>query len=331
MDERLTLRGRFRIGPTISFINEVRIFALMGDLLNLFLDNLFPIFLIAGLGYFLGKWLKVQAEPLSKVVFYLFAPFLLFKLLTTNPLSDGDLLRMMGFATLNVTVIGTLSWLVAKLLHLERQILVAVLLSTMLMNAGNYGLSLNFFAFGDLGLSHASIFFVTSAILTYTLGVTIASMGRTNLKQSIIGLLKIPAIYAVVLAFIFISFGWSLPLPLERTTTLMADAAIPALLVVLGLQLHNRDSIKHTKALSLALSMRLLGAPLVALGFSSILGLQGVALQAGVIEASMPTAVMSTVLATEYNVEPGFVTTTVFLSTLLSPLTLTPLLAFLGA
>jgi predicted permease len=37
------------------------------------------------------------------------------------------------------------------------------------------------------------------------------------------------------------------------------------------------------------------------------------------------------VLATEYNVEPSFVTAAVFTSTLLSPLTLTPLLAFLGA
>jgi len=45
----------------------------------------------------------------------------------------------------------------------------------------------------------------------------------------------------------------------------------------------------------------------------------------------MPTAVMMTILATEYNVEPSFVTTVVFTSTLLSPLTITPLLAYLGA
>ena len=45
----------------------------------------------------------------------------------------------------------------------------------------------------------------------------------------------------------------------------------------------------------------------------------------------MPTAVMSTILATEYEAEPAFVTTAVFASTLLSPLTLTPLLLILGA
>jgi len=56
-----------------------------------------------------------------------------------------------------------------------------------------------------------------------------------------------------------------------------------------------------------------------------------VALQAGVVEAATPTAVLSTVLATEFNTEPTFVTTVVFTTTVLSPLTLTPLLAYLGA
>jgi hypothetical protein len=40
---------------------------------------------------------------------------------------------------------------------------------------------------------------------------------------------------------------------------------------------------------------------------------------------------LTTVLATEYDIEPAFITTAVFTSTLLSPLTLTPILALLGA
>ena len=45
----------------------------------------------------------------------------------------------------------------------------------------------------------------------------------------------------------------------------------------------------------------------------------------------MPTAVMAAVLATEYDIHPNFVTTVITATTLLSPFTLTPLLAFLGA
>jgi predicted permease len=45
----------------------------------------------------------------------------------------------------------------------------------------------------------------------------------------------------------------------------------------------------------------------------------------------MPTAVVTTILATEYDIEPGMITRGVVISTLISPLTLTPLLAWLGA
>jgi predicted permease len=44
----------------------------------------------------------------------------------------------------------------------------------------------------------------------------------------------------------------------------------------------------------------------------------------------MPSAVIAIVLATEYDVEPAFVTSAVLVTTLLSPLTLTPLLKILG-
>jgi malate permease and related proteins len=50
-----------------------------------------------------------------------------------------------------------------------------------------------------------------------------------------------------------------------------------------------------------------------------------------VIQSAMPSAVLTTVLATEYDTEPSFVTSVVFVTTILSPLTLTPLLAIMGA
>jgi hypothetical protein len=77
--------------------------------------------------------------------------------------------------------------------------------------------------------------------------------------------------------------------------------------------------------------MRLVVAPAVALGIVLLLGLSGAAMQAAISESGAPTAVFMTILATEYEVEPSFVTAAVFTSTLLSPLTMTPLIAWLGA
>jgi predicted permease len=77
--------------------------------------------------------------------------------------------------------------------------------------------------------------------------------------------------------------------------------------------------------------MRLLIAPLLAIGLSRLFRMSGPSYQAVVLEAAMPAAVLTTILATEFDAEPTFVTTVVLITTLLSPLTLTPLLAFLGA
>jgi predicted permease len=241
------------------------------------------------------------------------------------------MLRMVGFSLASILTVGAITWILGRLLRLERKILAAVLLCTLTLNAGNYGLSLNLFAFGEKALAYASLFFVTSAVITYTLGVAIASLGRASLADSLKGLLKIPVIYVVPMALIFIAMDWKLPLPLDRAVSLLSDAAIPGMLLVLGLQLQNNQRTSNLRALILASGMRLLGGLGVGLLLASVFGLGGMAYNAGVLESSMPTAVMSTILATEYEAEPAFVTTAVFASTLLSPLTLVPLLLVLGA
>ena len=78
-----------------------------------------------------------------------------------------------------------------------------------------------------------------------------------------------------------------------------------------------------------AVGLSLMAAPFVALGLAWMLGLTGPARQAGVVLASMPVAVVTTILALEFDAAPVFVTSAVFLSTILSPFTLTPLIAYL--
>lgn len=302
----------------------------MSELLALFANNLLPILLAAGSGFLISHLLDVSPRSLSQVIFYIFSPCLIFNLIANSQLSGSDILRMMLVATLVILLVGMLTWLAGRALRLERRMLAAVLLTSMFMNAGNFGLSLNLFAFGPPALPYASLYFVTSAMLTYTVGVIIASMGRTNLKQALINLMKIPTVYALILAFIFLRTGWKLPMPLERTTSLLADATIPSMLVLLGLQLRNVRWNGQAGPLAVANIMRLLVGPALAFGFSLLLGIQGIARQAGIVESAMPSAVLTTVLATEYDVEAPFVTSVVFVTTLLSLLTLTPLIAVLG-
>jgi predicted permease len=302
----------------------------LSSLLSLFADNLLPIFLAAGIGVLISRFLNTNPRPLSQVIFYVFSPCLVFNLITHSQLSDGDILHMMLFAGLMCVLIGTLTWLAGHFFRLERRMMAAVLLTSIFMNAGNFGLSLNNFAFGETTLSYASLYFVTTSVLTYTIGIIIASMGTATLKQAVINLFKIPAIYALVMAFIFLRTGWDLPVPLDRTTSLLGDASIPSMLILLGMQLKSVKLKGSLVPLALTNVMRLLVAPALALLLSLAFGFQGPAQQAAVLESAMPAAVITTVLATEYDVEPSYVTAAVFSTTLLSALTLTPILAFLG-
>lgn len=303
----------------------------MSALLAIFLNNILPILLVVSAGFLLGRTMQVDPRTLSKVVFYIFSPSLLFTLITDSQLANGDIVRMMSMATTHIFVIGALTWLIGQALKLPRRLLIAIILTSMFMNSGNFGLSVNAFAFGEATLAQASVFFATQGILVYSVGVLIASLGQYPLREALVGLLKIPIIYALLLAFLFVRFGWQLPLPLDRTVDLLAQAAIPAMLVLLGLQLHAAHWAGRLGPLALSNGIRLGLSPLVALGLTALLGLQGAARQAGVLESAMPAGVITTVLATEYDLEPAFVTMVVLTSTLISPFTLTPLLAYLGA
>ncbi len=158
-----------------------------------------------------------------------------------------------------------------------------------------------------------------------------ASLGRVGLGEAFRRLLGTPSIWAVVLAFVFLAAGWTLPLPVQRTVDLFSAACIPTFLIVLGMQLYGRRIRAQATPMAVVSVMRLVVGAGLALVLAGWFGLEGAARQAGVLQTSMPSAVICTIVATEYDVEPDFVTSVVLVTTLLSPLTLTPLLAYLGA
>ena len=87
----------------------------MSALLGLFLNNILPIFLVAGAGFLLGKFLNVDQRALSRVIFYIFAPSLLFNLITKSQLDGGDFIQMMGLAGLLIVILAALTYLIGRL------------------------------------------------------------------------------------------------------------------------------------------------------------------------------------------------------------------------
>jgi len=302
----------------------------INELLRTFADNLLPILLLSAAGFVLGKTLAIDSRSLGRVVFYIFSPILVFNLLLHTELDSIQILTTMAYTLAVCLIIGSLAFLIGSLLRLERPVLMAVILTSAFGNTGNYGLPVVSFAFGKEALAFATLFFVTTSILFNTAGVLIASLGHMDLKTALAGLFRIPTVYAVILAGLLNRFQLAMPVSLERTIELASSASIPVMIVLLGLELSRIQWSHSFQALGLSAALRLLVGPLVGLLLAIPFGLQGPARQGAVLQASMPAAVTSTVLATEYGLDTSLVAAIIFIGTVLSPLTLTPLLVFLG-
>lgn len=303
----------------------------MTEYVALFINNILPIFLAAGAGYLLARWRPIDPKTISNVTFYIFSPCLVFTLLTTSKLSSQDIFLTIAAAIICISLVGVITWAIARALRFERSLISAVLITSMFMNAGNFGLPVTLFAFGDSALAFSSLFFVSNVLITNTVGVVIASMGSETFRKSMMNLVKIPALYAIILAIILLKTGWSLPVPVERATKLLGDASIPALMVLLGLQFRSINLNGKLLPIFVASGMRLVVSPAIAVGLSLFFSFQGSARQAFILEAAMPAAIMNTVLATQFDTQPSFVSAVVVMSTLLSGITLPLIMAYLGA
>lgn len=302
----------------------------MSQIITVLAQNILPIFIVAGFGYALQKWQKLDKRVLSRVVLNVFSPALVFSSLVSSQLPAAELLELAAFALLNILAMGAVALAAARLLKLTRSQTMAFLIVLMFVNGGNYGLTLNQLRYGSDGLARAVVYYTMSTLTVYTLGLFIASMGALSWRESLKRLAQFPAVYAAALAVIVYSLDAPLPTPLLRSIEVAGAGAIPVMLVVLGMQLADLRRMTDWRLALPAVSLRLLAGPAVAMGVASLLGLQGLGRSTSIIEASMPTAVLAIVLATEFDLQPTAVTSIVVLSTLLSPLTVAATITILG-
>jgi predicted permease len=301
----------------------------LSDLLSIFASDILPIFLIAGAGFALARWRNANAITLTHVVFHVLLPCFAFRQLITTAATGRAFGQMVLLAALVVLAMAAIGALMSLGLRLSRAESAAFLLVVMFSNGGNYGLPVVSFAFGEEALSYGTVFFLTGSVLTNTVGAFLASAGKRSVRTAATAALRIPALYGIAAAIIVLATGIAMPTALMQPITMLSDAALPLMILVLGMQLERAGTPERPALVAAAVCVSLIAAPLVALGLTSLLHVSGAARQAVVVLSSMPVAVATTILALEFDASPEFVTSAVFLSTILSPLTLTPLIAYL--
>lgn len=295
------------------------------------INVILPVFILIGIGALTERWQILDVRTLSRSVLYVFVPALVFRSLLTTKLGARDAAQIVVFVLVTAGVLGIIAWAVTRALHLDALQANAFLLSVVLANTGNYGLPVSLFAFGEAGLEQAAVFFSVTSLLINTVGVYIAALGHADPTKALRNTFRLPLIYAVSLALALRGLGIvNLPTVIYRPLDVLADAAVPVLLLALGIQLATSTLDRQFSIIGLATVLRLVVAAAVSIVIARLMGLQGLTRQVCIVQSSMPTAILSVALAVEFNTQPRFVTSVVFTSTLASIATLTAVLSFIA-
>lgn len=279
-------------------------------MIDLFLNIVAPVFIIAGLGWGWSR-LKIHYDSatITKLVMNIGAPCLIFSTITSLVVSK-EALGEMGLSALVVIVItAAIAFVILKLMRKPMQGFLAPLTFG---NAGNMGLPICLFAYGSEGLTYAIIFFAVSAMIMMTFGLWVFSGVKNPLR-----LVKSPILYAVALSLVFLLIGTQPPEPILKTTRLLGQFTIPLMLFTLGISLGSLNVDRLSRAVFTSILRLGLG---FGVGYltTELFNLTGVARGVLILQSSMPVAVFNYLLSKQYERNAKEVAELVFVSTLMS-------------
>jgi predicted permease len=299
----------------------------VGPFLSVFVNVVTPVFAVVLVGYLAGPWLGLQVRTLSRVSYFVFMPAFVFDVVSQAPIQAGLTARMTVYILAVYGGCTLLAFGVAKGLRRSPEIAAMYVLIAVFSNSANFGLSMIKFRFGEAALVPGTIYFLVLTLIGFVVGVAAASWARGGALSAVLSVFKTPSLIAFVPAVFFSATHFEVPLFATRITGLLADAMIPVMLVTLGVQLAEMGVPRFSSDVVAASAVRLIGGPILAAAIVIPFGLTGLERSTGILQASMPAAVLTTIIAIEYDLVPGLVTTTVLFSTLASLLTLTVVLS----
>ena len=301
---------------------------MLTDLVQVFVNTVLPVFLVAGAGYVLARATSIDGRSVGRIIFYLGSPSLIFRSLYTMEISTTLLQHFMLLVLSLYVITGLAGWFAGSDQARPRR--AALTIASAVSNNGNMGLPIALFALGDAGLVMATVYYAISAFLTNTLGVFVASSGSAPLGKALGQSLRAPVLYATLLGITLNRLAVPIPDPLYRAVDLMAGAAIPMMLVLLGIHLSVTPFNREQTVVWRSVVIRLGLSPLAALAICQVMGIGGLERQVMILQAAMPTAVVATVLSTEFAAAPRLVAAAVLVSTLVSLVTVSVVLVLVG-
>lgn len=269
-----------------------------------------PLFVLAGMGWLWAKRGRpFQVESVSLLATNIGTPCLVLHTLLATQFDRSIILIMLLACVTALAIFMAASAIALKLLRLPVRTFVS---SLTFPNAGNAGLSLCLFAFGQQGLALGILFFAIASLGNFTIGQALmAGQGQLG------AVLRSPMIYAVLAGIVGNFADIHLPQWVMRSLQVAGGIAIPLMLLTLGVSLATLkvQDLRNGVVLSV---LRLGIGVAVGLGLTDLLGLEGVARGVLIIQCAMPVAVINYIFAVRYSRDPPAIASLVVISTLVS-------------
>lgn len=280
-----------------------------------------PLLALVVMGYGAQRRLQFDVTTLTGVQLYVIAPAALVYFPYATKLPLGAAWPVLWFSAAHFAFLFALGWGIAAALGMSREIRGLTALVAVYSNSGYYGIPLINLAFpADYLLFQTVVTSLHSILIAPLAFLAFASRGEGNFWKAMI---TAPLLPAVALGFLLKGLGITLPDVLLVPLKLLANSFTPMALLLLGVQLASIDGKVGRAPLALGVTLRMIVAPATAWLFAALLGFPPGQIAFFVVSAAAPAAVFITIFAIEYKAEPGLASMIVFLSTVVSALTVT--------
>lgn len=288
--------------------------------------TILSIVLMIGIGYLLKRidfLSEKDIDPLNKLVMNILMPCMIFSALYSADLSLIPKLGLLPFVIL-VSSFGSgfITYIFLKRMKYDDKKIWTILTCVMIANTAFMGYPVNLGVFGQPGFLRAifcdlgtlCIFLMLSFLLILKFGGTIKKAGRT--------ILLFPPLWAVILGLLLNHFSIPIGPVLDNVVNYLGDGAIPIIMISLGLSI-NLKGLSRSKNYSMFVAIiKLVVFPVIALCCVSLLHFTGLEYNVGIIEAAMPSGMLSLLLAITYKLDYHLASDCILINTLISLVTL---------
>ncbi|MFT6103714.1 MAG: putative permease [Paracoccaceae bacterium] len=307
-------------------------------MLDIFLKTL-PFFALIGLGYWAGRVRFFTPEAtayLTKFVFYFALSAMLFKFSANLSLDEvfswgfvWAYLWGTAVVYLVVTAVALIRGLRAAEAAVEAQ-------CGVIGNVGFLGVPMLVLLMGEQAIGPVMLVLAVDLLVFGSLIVILITGSRDGrmsfgvLKTVGLGLLKNPMIVSIAVGFLWSGMEWPIPGPMNEFVSILGAAATPGALFAIGASLATKSAERMEIAGWLSFSKLVLHPAAVAFSALVLFPIDAYSASVMIAAASLPVAGNVYMLAQHYGVAPARVSASILISTALSILTVSTIIAWVS-